>query len=426
MKVCVHGLGRVGLATAAHFVHNDHTVVGFDTDDSTVAKLKRGYPEINEPKLKQYIVEALANGLEVRTEPVPADYHLVDVPIPYDHQRDRSVLTCVEQAGRNAGANIRQGDTIVIESTVPPGTTGGVFRRITAQFGQVPGEDFNLGYAPPPLLPGDTVAQLRTNDRLVSGITDASTDAIVELYDSVTEGRVKEAPNPTTAEFVKLAQAGATDVEMAYANTLALMAADYGVDVRKAIELANDQPGVDIRTPGPGIDGRNIPAESRLLGRWSDETAMIDTARQINDRMPSHVIELLESALGTLSWKTVAILGVGSSTDATGTRDSPGVAVATRLGGSVENSPSLADGGQPYTDVRLHDPHADESALELHPLTDAVSEADAIVVTAPHDEFSSIDPSKVKRKMTRHVVLDTVDVLDHERWRSRGFEVIVV
>jgi UDP-N-acetyl-D-mannosaminuronic acid dehydrogenase len=429
MTICVHGLGYVGLATAAHFANHGHSVVGFDTDDAVLARLRRGEPATGEAELEAYVEQALSDGLTVSDEPVPADYHLVCVPTPYDRGRGAADLRYVEAAARNVATQLREGDTVVLESTVPPGTTRGRFAGPLEEAGFDPGRDVELGYTPETILPGNTVTELRTNDRIVGGVDRRSTESITELYRPVTTGKVYPAPDTTTAEFVKLAQNAARDVEIAYANTLALVADDYGVDVRSAIALANNHPRVDILDPGPGVGGHCLPVDPLFLGRRSGETDLLDCARRINDRMPDHVVERLDDALGGLDGATVALLGLSYKGNVADTRNSPGLAILRRLTGEVApvRSSEVAvrtDGSHPDVDVRVHDPRVTDAPVELRSLKDAVDGADAVVLAAGHDEFAGLDPDPVGELLARRLVVDPIGLLDRDRWTNNGFEVV--
>jgi UDP-N-acetyl-D-mannosaminuronic acid dehydrogenase len=424
MRICVHGLGYIGLATAALFANNGHDVTGFDVDEALVARLQRGDPDVGEPELGAYVGRALSGSLEVRNRPAPADYHVVCVPTPYDSNEAEADLSYVDRAARNIVPELESGDTIVLESTVPPGTTTGRFSAILSESGFEPGEDVGLGYTPETVLPGNTVEELRTNDRLVSGVDGDSVAAIRALYGPVTTGTIHVAPDPTTAEFVKLAQNAARDVQIAYANTLALVADDYDVDVRSAIALANNHPRVDILNPGPGVGGHCLPVDPLFLGRDSDETDLIDCAREVNDRMPRYVTGLLEDALGTLRGRTIAVLGVTYKANIDDTRNSPGLAIARELDGFTTSPPLVGDGGRSDLEIRLHDPRASDPTLDLVPLETAIADADAMVIAAGHDEFTSLDPASVAREMAGRIVVDPVDAVDAARWRRRGFEVV--
>lgn len=433
MTVCVHGLGYIGLATAALFANEGHDVTGYDVDEAVRTRLREGNPDVGEPDLAAFVERALGDGLSVSDEPVPADYQMVCVPTPYDHAAGRAVLSSVEAASETIAGLVRPGDTVVVESTVPPGTTSGPVARRLATSELVPGEDLELVYTPETVLPGNTVMELRENDRIVGGVDRASTAAVRDLYEPAITGTIHEATDPTTAEFVKLAQNAARDVEIAYANSLALLADDHGVDVRGAIDLANSHPRVDVLDPGPGVGGHCLPVDPLFLGQDSDETTLVDAARAVNDRMPGHVVERLAGALGSLEDATIAVLGITYKGNVQDTRNSPGLAIARHLsedaveaaeaptGGDAPTPRAATDGIDPAVDVRVFDPMLSVGSLEA-----AVAGVDAVVFAAAHDAFADLDPARVAAGLDRRVVVDPVDVLDRDQWRDHGFDVVTL
>lgn len=423
MKICVHGLGYIGLATASLFANEGHEVVGYDVDGDVRRRLRRGDPNVAEASLGEYAQRALDGNLTVSDEPEAASYHVICVPTPYDPDRDGADLGAVEAAAENVSSLVRPGDTVVLESTVPPGTTTMVVAPVIGRSGLRPGDEVAVGYVPETMLPGNAVAELHSNDRIVGTLDGTSTESVRRLYESVPTGTLRTAPDATTAEFVKLVQNAYRDVNIAFANSLALIAKDYDIPVRDAIELANSHPRVDILDPGPGVGGHCLPIDPLFLGERSDETDLVDAARAINDRMPRYVVDLLESELGGLEGKSVAVLGIAYKGNVSDTRNSPGLAIGQELGVSVGRAVSLADGGWSGSgvDVRFCDPRVSESEVELQSVVDALRGADAAVLAAGHDEFANLDPRAAGALLDERVVLDPLAVLDREAWVDNGF-----
>jgi UDP-N-acetyl-D-mannosaminuronic acid dehydrogenase len=423
MKLCVHGLGYVGLATASLFANNGYEVVGFDTDPSVIETLRSGDVDLPEADLAEYVREALATNLSVSDVVVEADCHVVCVPTPYDNGPE---LTYVEQAATAIGNVLQSGDTVVVESTVPPGTTTGLVAQSLETSGLDAGEEFALAYTPETILPGNTVPELRNNDRIVGGIDNHSAELVCDLYGSATAGEIHRAPDATTAEFIKLSQNAFRDVNIAYANELARIAAEYGVAVRHAIDLANTHPRVDILNPGPGVGGHCLPVDPLFLSHGSENAPLIETAREVNDEMAAHVVARLREELGPLAGRRVAILGIAYKGNVSESRNSPGLAVAHALKATELDSRQIADGGSNAVDVRLSDPHVEEPLLDLHPIEQALTGADAAIITAGHDEFGELDPSRVSGVLKNDVIFDAVDILDSATWREHGFAVLDV
>jgi len=424
MSVCVHGLGYIGLATASLFANNGHEVVGYDTDPDLRAQIRSGEVSTAEPSLNQYVERALANGLEVRDQPVAADHQIICVPTPIDQKTGEADLTYVKQVGDTLTELVRPGDVVVLESTVPPGTTQDCLAPILAGSGYEPGTEFGVGYTPETVLPGNTVHELLTNDRIVGGVDRESRSAIVDLFDPVTSGTVYCAPDATTAEFAKLAQNAFRYVNVAYANALALLADEYSIDVRDATDLANNHPRVDILSPGPGVGGHCLPIDPLFLRAGSEGDELIDCAKATNSRMPEYVVDRLETELGGLGDATVAVLGIAYKGNVSDTRNSPGLAVARELRTPTETRAQAADGGWSDVETRLTDPYVGDNREGLVSLTTALTGAGAAVITTGHDEYAELDPERIDRLMNGGLVFDTVDLLDPNRWTNTAIDVV--
>jgi UDP-N-acetyl-D-mannosaminuronic acid dehydrogenase len=422
-RVCVHGLGYVGLPTAALLAHNGNDVVGYDVDERKLERLRARDLRIGESDLEAYIEAALDDGSLVPSDTVqPADVHVICVPTPLDFDAERADLTYVESAADGVAEVLREGDTVVLESTVPPGTTAGPLREALERSGLRAGEEFHLAYSPETVLPGNILAELRANDRFVGGIDDASTDHAVALYEPCIDGAVRRTPDATTAEFVKLAQNAYRDLNIGFANEMARIARDYGVDSRTAIDLANRHSRVDILQPGPGVGGHCLPVDPLFFAHDSDSLDLIYSARRVNDGMSDYVVDLLEEHLDGLEGKRVAVFGVAYKANVDDTRNSPGL----KLAGAVQRATperALADGGL-TVETRLCDPLVEDDSLDLVGVDEAVSGADAVVVAADHDVFRTLDPDDIHAKMRGDLLLDTKGTMDADVWSAAGFDVV--
>ncbi|MHB9288000.1 nucleotide sugar dehydrogenase [Halobacteriales archaeon Cl-PHB] len=423
-RVCVHGLGYIGLPTAAMFANYGHDVTGLDTDERVLDALENGDVHIDEPGLQAFVTEAFESGtLALSTEAEPAKYHVVCVPTPLKPEEREGDLSYVRAAGQAIRPHLRSGDTVILESTVPPRTTVDVLRPVLERSGLVAGSDFALVHCPETVLPGNVITELRENDRIIGGVNGVSTEAAVRLYESFVAGEIKTAPNATTAEFVKLLQNTYRDTNIALANEIAKLADDYDIDGRAAIALANHHPRVDLHQPGPGVGGHCLPIDPWFLGHGSDRLDLIATARDVNDGMTDYIVELLAEELDETTDVSVAVLGVAYKGNVGDTRESPGLSLARRLQarGDEVSGVTIADGGREAlgdVTVRLHDPHVDDQTLSLSSLDDALAGADAAVVTADHDEYAALDPERVASGLAGDVVLDTKGVLDPATWEA--------
>ncbi|AXG06292.1 nucleotide sugar dehydrogenase [Haloplanus rubicundus] len=414
-RICVHGLGYVGLPTAAVLANSGYEVVGFDVDPEHRQNLKSREFTFEEPDLERFVDRALDDGLTIAADPEPAEFHLICVPTPYDRNLDRTDLSFVQTAVETVAKILRSGDTVVLSSTVPPGTTDGLLRDVIEREGLSATEDILLGYSPETVLPGNTLAELRENDRLVGTAADQPPDRIVALYDSFISGDIR-ITNATTAEFVKLIQNACRDVNIAFANEVAKLAHEFEIDSRESIALANEHPRVDILHPGPGVGGHCIPIDPLFLKHGNDVPMLIEVARTVNDGMVGFVTELLEAALDRVAGSTVAILGLAYKGGVADTRESPAFTLVDTL--------ETAEVG----DIQLSDPYVmpDMVDREVLSLEESLEGADAAVIVTDHPEYGALDPAMFAERMVGRVIIDTRAMLDEERWDTAGFDVYKV
>lgn len=423
-SVCVHGLGYVGLPTAAMLANYGHKVYGYDIDENIRTALQDGEIHLDEPGLRAFVTQAMeSDQLEIADEVVPAKYQIICVPTPFDKTTKNANLTAIKNAARALVPNLRNGDSVILESTVPPGTTVEELQPILEESGLVAGEDFALVHCPETVLPGNIITELRENNRIVGGVNGVSAESAARLYESFVNGKIQTTSDPTVAEFVKLIQNTYRDTNIALANEIARLADDYGIDSREAIELANDHPRVELLQPGPGVGGHCLPIDPWFLGINSDALDLIAKAREVNDGMVDFVLDLLRRGIDAFDGAKIAILGIAYKGNVSDTRNSPGLDLARKLG--KEESVQLAadGGGGDRPEVAVHDPHVNNPALDLTTLEAATDGADAIIVATDHDEYESLDPVPVFDRMSGDVVIDTRACLDANEWREVGFTV---
>lgn len=411
-SVCIHGLGYVGLPTAAMLANTGYTVSGFDIDSDRRAQLRDGEVPVDEVDLERFVKRALTDGFDIVNEIQAADVHLICVPTPYDADHDRMKLEYVEAAVEAVAQVLRPDDVVVLESTVPPGTTAGLLRDILEQSGLSAAEEFTLVYSPETVLPGNTLTELRENDRIVGTVAGRPAEPAVALYSSFSSGDIRTT-DATTAEFVKLVQNASRDVNIAYANEVSKLAHELDIDSRHAIRLANEHPRVDILDPGPGVGGHCIPIDPLFLSHGSDVPMLIETARTVNDGMAGFVVELLDAALGELAGSTLVLLGVAYKGGVADTRESPTLALANRL-----DHTGIAE-------VRLTDPYVDADTLDrpLLTLEDSIDGADAVVIVTDHPGYGALAPTLFAERMDGQVIVDTRAMLDVDRWIDAGFDI---
>lgn len=413
-EILVHGLGYVGLPTAAALANSGFDVYGFDVDNQTREELISGNINLNEQGLERFVERALDDGLSIVDEIESADFHLICVPTPFDRELNKTDLSYVRAAGESVSEVLRGGDTVVLNSTVPPGTTAKILRPVLERSHISAVDNFLLGYCPETVLPGNTLTELRENDRLIGTVGGKPHAEIVALYESFVTGEIRTT-DATTAEFVKLIQNAHRDVNIAFANEVAKLAREFGVDSRCAIAFANEHPRVDILDPGPGVGGHCIPIDPLFLKYKNDVPKLIEAARHVNDGMVRFVTEILSDSLGDLNEKSVTLLGMAYKGGVADTRMSPALSLAK----------SLRKEG---VELRITDPYVaqDNVSETLLPLEKALESVDAAVLVTDHPEFGALDPEVFFESMQGNVIVDTRNMIDDTRWEKIGLDVYIV
>ncbi|HET6316766.1 MAG TPA: nucleotide sugar dehydrogenase [Chloroflexota bacterium] len=413
-RLCVLGLGYIGLPTASMFAVAGLSVVGVDPNPRLRASLEDGQLPVEEPELETLVSAALNSGhLRVAADPEPADAFIIAVPTPLEGQR--ADLTFVEQAARDIVPLLRRGNLVVLESTVPPGTTRGFLAPILADSGLEPGRDFCVAHCPERVLPGRILLELVENDRLAGGITPRCAERAAELYGAFVKGEIMRT-DATTAEMVKVMENTYRDVNVALANEFALIAEQVGVDVWRAIELANHHPRVNVLRPGPGVGGHCIAVDPWFLAHAAPQFAdLIRSARQRNDLMPEHVVDSLVRLAPPPS--SVALLGITYKAEVDDIRESPALRVAEL---------AVRRGFH----IRLCDPHVSLDAAGLPgpllPIEQAVRDAEIVALLVDHRAFREVDIDLVAAMVKHKRLYDARAALDHAAWRARGFAVSIL
>jgi UDP-N-acetyl-D-mannosaminuronic acid dehydrogenase len=422
-KICVLGLGYIGLPSASMFATQGHDVIGVDVNRTLVKELNEGKMQIHEPGLDVLVHSATQSGhLRVQAEAQPAEVFIIAVPTPLADARTigdspRPDLSHVADAAEEVARHLRPGNLVILESTSPPGTTNGLVKTCLERTGLKAGRDFSLAYCAERVLPGRILVELVTNDRVVGGIDSASAHQAKELYSSFVQGHIYTT-NSTAAELIKLMENTYRDVNIALANEFSGIAQHVGVDVYEAIELANRHPRVNILRPGPGVGGHCIAVDPWFLVDAAPSlTALIRTARHVNDLQPHRVAELVSDFMVDLDHPTIAALGMSYKADVDDVRESPSLDVIRAL---VQLGYKL----------RIHDAFAQGrvQGIPIEPdLTNVVRGADVILLLTDHTVYRNIEPTNVFLAGLRHKrLIDTRGCVDGDRWRAEGFDVRIM
>ncbi len=421
-KICVIGLGYIGLPTASTFAAHGINVLGVDISPHIVETINKGEIHIHEPGLLEEVKKAIRSGnFKASVKPEEADAFIIAVPTPFQENKfgEYNGLTykladmrAVTSAAESIVPFLRKGNLVVLESTSPPRTTVDLVAPILARSGLEAGRDFHLAYSPERVLPGQILRELIENARVIGGITPESAQAGHDLYTIFVKGQIIKT-DATTAEMVKLMENTYRDVNIAIANEFSRLADKFGVDVWEAISIANLHPRVKILSPGPGVGGHCISVDPWFFVESAPElTPLIYHSRQVNDAQPHFVVKLVQRALGSLNEKKIAILGLAYKPDVDDVRESPAAEVADIL----RHEGAQVKAWEPFK------PDANLKGVEMAlSLEDAVHDADAILLLVKHTEFTTLNPNEVAQKTKARIVIDTVNGWNDEVWKNAGF-----
>lgn len=410
-RVCVVGLGYVGLPLAVSFDRAGHEVSGYDISQSTIDRLQRGEDPTND--VSDEVVRE--SNISFGTNPSlieGTDVVVVTVPTPITDENDPN-LDFVEAAAETVGEYISEGTIVVLESTVFPGATREVLApAIEEASGFTLGNEFSVGYSPERLVPGDNKHSLEKVVKIVSGYDDATLTKLVKLYESVVDAGVHEAPSLEVAEAAKCIENVQRDVNIALINELSVACDRLGIDSNAVLEAAGTKWNFHDYRPGL-VGGHCIPVDPFFFIYQSKKNGfdpeLIETARDVNEYMPKHVakktIKQLNQAGKVLKDSNVLILGLTYKSNVEDIRTSA-------IDGTIEHLEEY--------DVNVvgHDPHADNDAMRAKFEIDVLSELDfagfdAVILGAAHDEFDEIDwKSVIGMLESELVIIDTEGSLE--------------
>jgi len=394
--ITVVGLGYIGLPTATLFASVGYKVHGFDINEKILEGLKQKDPHIHfhEPDMRGLLYDVLEKGDLVPVAKVgPSDVFIICVPTPAIEADGgkKADLSYVEAASRTVAKALKPGNLVIIESTVPPGSTEEAGRIIASETGLIPHEDFDLAHCPERVIPGKILHELRTNDRVVGAANKKASERVRALYSRiVTQGHIHET-NILTAELCKLVENTYRDVNIAFANELSMICGDMGIDVRRLIDLANRHPRVNILDPGPGVGGHCIAVDPWfIVEKFPEKADVIRTARTVNDKKPEWVAGQVKKDIQDCFGDkpvTIGILGLAYKADIDDTRESPALVIAEQLKNAGHK-------------VIVCEPNKEEDDVEGYPnmhLEDVLEQTDYVVITTGHRQFKS-DLESIRKK----------------------------
>ena len=407
-KVCVIGLGYIGLPTAIVAAEAGYEVAGFDIDVARVHAINNGNPIIQEPETFEKLQIVLGAGsFSASTEIASADIFVIAVPTPITSDK-KADLSYVFSACDSIATVLKSADLVLVESTIPVGTTKIIASRLFEKTGLDPYKDFFIAHCPERVLPGNIFQELVANDRIIGGLTHDAAQKAKEFYALFVSG-ASYLTNHEIAEMVKLVENSSRDVQLAFAHEIASMAQTKGINPYELIALANKHPRVSILQPSCGVGGHCIAVDPWfLVESFPEQAHLIKTARLVNDAKPYEVLQRIKEVVK--NWQnrndtktcTVLLCGVTYKPNVEDLRESPALLIVQEL---------LNDN---HLQIMVTDPHVETK--KMHDLfedhvagVECISQADVVVFLVAHDRFKLID----KKILASKEIVDACGVLQH-------------
>jgi len=402
-KICVLGLGYIGLPTGAILASKGFKIIGVDINFKVVKRLNSKDIENSEPGLANLVKRVISSGnLKAQTIPEEADVFIICVPTPLTDEK-KADLTYVKSVAKSILPYLKKDNLIILESTVPPGTTQKIIKPILEESSLKVGSELYLAYCPERVIPGNILKEIVNNDRIIGGITQESAELAKEIYQSFVQGKIY-LTDATTAEMIKLTENSFRDVNIAFANELSRICDQLNLNVWEVIKLANKHPRVNILNPGPGVGGHCIAVDPFFIIEKAPEKAkLIKTARSVNDSMPDYIVKKVETALNKIKVENplIACLGMTYKANVDDIRESPALKIIRKL----KEKGYL---------VRVCDPYIkDFSEFPLFSLKEVAKDADCLVLLVDHKEFRELEPDEFLKEMRHKIIIDTRGV-----WKS--------
>ncbi len=393
--VNVIGLGYIGLPTALMLASHGVEVIGTDYNKDLVSTLNEGKTTFKEDGLDELFSKAVSSGIKFTTKYQVTDTYIVSVPTPYEKSSKKIDASYIKIAVKEILKICPKGATIVIESTVSPGTINRFIRPIIEENGFVIGKDINLVHAPERIIPGNMVYELLHNNRTIGCDDKTVGEKIKKLYSSFCLGEIV-VTDIKTAEMTKVVENTFRAVNIAFANELAKICRSDGMDVYEIIKICNMHPRVNILTPGPGVGGHCIPVDPWfLVGDYPELSKVICESMKVNDSMPEFVLNRINQIMnenGITDIGRVGLYGLTYKENVDDYRESPTLQLIEYQEKQLMKS------------LKVYDPFITHDIVnnQYHDLDSFLNDVDMVVIMVGHSEIKD-NISKLKGK----VVFDT-------------------
>ena len=407
-KICIVGLGYIGLPTATMFSCYGHKVIGVDVNEKVVNNINKGKIIIEEPNLEELVEDVVKKGnLIASISPKESDVFIISVPTPIKDDKT-SDMSYVISATKSIVKYLKEGNIVVLESTSPVGTTEEVVKPIIEESGLKVGRDIMLGYCPERVIPGKIIYELKSNDRVIGGIDKKSAEEIRKIYKTIVDGNIY-LTDCKTAELCKLMENTYRDVNIALSNELLLICDKLNINVWEVIEYSNKHPRVNLHTPGPGVGGHCLAVDPWFIIEKEPELSnIIKSSRLLNDSMPEYVYNKINKILQKDKSKKITILGITYKANTDDMRESPIIKLIDKL---LKNN----------YNVKVFDPYIKDFQINCQSILEACKDSDLLILGVNHDYFKNLPLDEIKTTMKGNLILDTRNFLDKEEVEKSGF-----
>jgi len=412
-KICVLGLGYIGLPTSIILAENNFEVIGFDVDHIKVDRINNSDAVIQEPEISSKLKKVLSEKkFKAVKEIESADYFIIAVPTPFkvNNLEKQADLSYVWSTVEFISQVLKIGDTVILESTVPVGTTEELARNLELSTNLKAGKDFFVAYCPERVFPGKIFYELENNSRVLGGINSISAQKAQELYIKFVKGNL-HLESSIFAEMIKLVENSSRDAQIAIANQVASLAYKVGIDPYKLISIANEHPRVKILNPTCGVGGHCIAVDPWfLVESFPEQTELFKKSRQINDAKPYQVLNFIKEAIS--KWKLsnpnskckMAILGLTYKPNVDDLRESPALLIAQELNKIAEIDFVAVE---PYIEPEILNKKYN---IKTEKLENALNDSNIIICLVAHNYFKNLKNLLLKDQ----IVLDFCGLM-HEK-----------
>ncbi len=420
-KVSIIGLGYIGLPTAIVASQNNIKVFGLEIDDKKIDLINNGISPIEEPSIKDYLSKIIKEKKFFASKTIQeSDCFVIAVPTPFDKNKNPD-LSFVFNAAKNIVTKLKKNNLIILESTVPVGTTEKLANFLEEHSGLKAKKEFFVAYCPERVLPGKIFHEIVNNDRVIGGICDKSCELAQKFYKKFVKGKL-HVTSDKIAEMVKLVENSSRDIQIALANQISSMCDEININPFDVIKFANMHPRVNILQPGCGVGGHCISVDPWFLIRsFPQNTELLQTARKINNNKPNIVInKVIKKASDFISKNKrkpkVLALGLSFKPDIDDIRESPALKIAQKLNKKTD-----------LLDLSVSDPFVKKEDIKNYNLNHKqdfpsrdLENYDILLFLVKHSEYKSILNTSIlntsiifKNIFNKKIIIDPCGIFSH-------------